>query len=199
MESLEGVEALEGIEAIKGAEGAEAAEVAPALKRTSVPKRAYVLKHPKATGGSNVLKSIKTGDLNPTRANEAAQYLSRILGVRFKSFTKANYRYNLKMLDQAMRETVRRLPPGMHAHHLLPQQLAEKFAERGINVHDPRLMAWMDSSAHAQLHNGSEYNMMWDKFLDGDNITQQEILNKMYEIIKNNGLDWPYGQCPAML
>ena len=34
----------------------------------------------------------------------------------------------------------------MEAHHVIPQQFQKQCAEEGINVHDPRLMAWVEKS-----------------------------------------------------
>jgi hypothetical protein len=76
-------------------------------------------------------------------------------GGGFKSFTESNFRENLARLTG-------QLPEGAHAHHVLPQKLAYKFQDAGLNVHDPRFGAWWERSSH--LKNSAEYLRRWETF-----------------------------------
>ena len=51
-------------------------------------------------------------------------------GIKFKSFTRNNFRDNLGRLTGG-------IPDGMQAHHTLPYAFETEFSRIGINVHDP--------------------------------------------------------------
>ncbi|MFL5345943.1 MAG: hypothetical protein ACJ8AT_14225 [Hyalangium sp.] len=84
----------------------------------------------------------------------------------FKSFTEGNFRENLARLTG-------RMPKEAHAHHVFPQQLAKRFQELGINIHDPRFGAWWDQSSH--LKNAAAYTRKWVKFFDGKPTFEQAL------------------------
>ena len=52
-------------------------------------------------------------------------------GIKFKSFTRNNFRDNLGRLTGG-------IPDGMQAHHTLPYAFETEFSRIGINVHDPK-------------------------------------------------------------
>ena len=74
-----------------------------------------------------------------------------------RSFTKWNFRHNLGQLTGGIQE-------GKEAHHILPQQFEYRFNNCGINIHDPKYGAWLDSYGHHKTH--KEYNNAWQVFFD---------------------------------
>ena len=51
---------------------------------------------------------------------------------------------------------------GQEAHHVFPQKFESQFSEAGINIHDPRNIAFLDKAVH---QSGSyAYNKAWQAF-----------------------------------
>lgn len=78
-------------------------------------------------------------------------------GKGFKPFTEGNFRENLARLTG-------KTPEGAHAHHVFPQEFADKFQKAGINIHDPRFGSWWERTSH--LRKSFEYNSRWRAFLN---------------------------------
>lgn len=86
-------------------------------------------------------------------------------GIKFKSFTRNNFRDNLGRLTGG-------IPDGMQAHHTLPYKFEKKFSDIGINIHDPEYGVWLDSTLHNKL--SQEYNKAWEKFfIDNSSYTAE--------------------------
>ena len=68
-------------------------------------------------------------------------------GIKFKSFTRHNFRDNLGRLTRG-------IPDGMQAHHTLPYAFETRFSRIGINIHDPKYDAWLDSKLHNKCRMG---------------------------------------------
>jgi hypothetical protein len=86
----------------------------------------------------------------------AAYVLMKPPGDGFKSFTEDHFRENLARLTG-------QLPADSHAHHVFPQQFADKFQKAGLNIHDPKFGAWWERSSH--LKKAAAYNERWRRFL----------------------------------
>jgi len=117
-----------------------------------------------------------------------------IEGVKFfgnytSTFTKNNYRYNLKVLTK--------FDPGLNAdaHHIFPRkkELVVIFEKAGINIHNPKYLVWWKkgkglSDSHQKF--AQEYNKEWIKwFKENPFPTKSEILEQGKQIMKkyNNG------------
>ena len=104
-------------------------------------------------------------------------------GRNFKPLTKGNCRENLKELTGIS-------PPGnVHAHHVFPQRLEERFLARGVNIHDPQHLTWWEASGH--LPNAKEYNAKWIPFI-GENPTKAQILEQGKQMMKEHGIGVNY-------
>ncbi len=105
------------------------------------------------------------------KAIEAASYSKYIKhlpeGVKFRSFTKSNFRENL------MRLTGKRVNSSIEAHHVFPQKFKKEFEELGININDPRFGAWWEKTSHRK--NAWKYNQRWIEFFKS-NPSQKEVL-----------------------
>ena len=87
---------------------------------------------------------------------QAAQRLLATARVRnFYPFTKSYYRKNLAILTGINPKTA-------HAHHMFVQKFEAKFAELGINIHDPKYLAWWEKKAH--LAAVRPYQAAWEQF-----------------------------------
>ena len=87
----------------------------------------------------------------------------------FRSWTAANFRYNLQQLTGE-------LGTGQQAHHIFPQKFIDNFSRVGINIHDPKYGAWVESHAHAGW--SYAYNQDWFKFFDQNpNASYSEIID----------------------
>lgn len=97
---------------------------------------------------------------------------------RAKAFTHRNYRKNLIQRTG--------VDPGktVHAHHVFPQAFIDKFAKKGINVHDPKFCTWWEGFSHSR--SAQAYNSKWASYLE-TNPTQTEIFNYGVEIMKEYG------------
>ena len=90
---------------------------------------------------------------------------------QFKPFTKYNYRENLKIHTEKFPSS------NMEAHHVFPQELAEKFLEKGIHIHDPKYLASWEKTPHRI--NARSYNQEWSDFMiDYPNATANQILER---------------------
>ena len=99
-------------------------------------------------------------------------------GVKFKSFTRGNFRDNLGRLTGG-------IPDGKQAHHILPYAFEGKFSDIGINIHDPKYGVWLDSKLHNKLSH--KYNEAWAKFFEANSTyTKEQVIEYatklMYEI-----------------
>jgi hypothetical protein len=104
----------------------------------------------------------------------------------FKSFASWNFRENLQRLTGSSLDDI----VGMEAHHVLPQEFAEKFADAGINIHDPVFGSWVDATAHRGW--SYTYNQQWKEFL-AQKRTREEILNFARDLAKEYKFDVHFG------
>ena len=75
----------------------------------------------------------------------------------------------------------------MHAHHVLPKEYAGKFAEKGINVHNPKYGAWWARHEHLSVHRRG-YNRLWEqKFTE--NPTASQLLRFGRKLAAADGLE----------
>ena len=89
-------------------------------------------------------------------------------GIKFKSFTRGNFRDNLGRLTGA-------IPDGMQAHHTLPCAFEKRFSDIGINIHDPKYGVWLDSKQHNKLSH--KYNAEWEKFFKTNpSYTEEQVM-----------------------
>ena len=73
--------------------------------------------------------------------------------------TKSNYRNNAKKYYNT--DGV-----GQEAHHIFPQKFNDYFTDRGINIHAPQNIKFMQTSGHRA--NSYAYNQMWQSFIDSN-------------------------------
>ena len=89
-------------------------------------------------------------------------------GIKFKSFTRNNFRDNLGRLTGG-------IPNGMQAHHTLPYAFEKRFSDIGINIHDPKYGVWLDSTQHSKL--SQKYNKAWEQFfIDNPSYTAEQVM-----------------------
>ncbi len=89
-------------------------------------------------------------------------------GIKFKSFTRGNFRDNLGRLTGA-------IPDGMQAHHTLPCAFEKRFSDIGIKIHDPKYGVWLDSKQHNKLSH--KYNAEWEKFFKTNpSYTEEQVM-----------------------
>ncbi|MXY91958.1 MAG: DUF2380 domain-containing protein [Caldilineaceae bacterium SB0664_bin_27] len=95
-----------------------------------------------------------------------------------KTFTENNYREGLMRFTGRNSEEVQ----GLEAHHILPQEFRESFERAGVeNIHDPRLLAWVDEESHRMWSH--DYSEAWREFFIGNqNPTAEEILKEAREL-----------------
>lgn len=86
---------------------------------------------------------------------------------RFLKFSARNFGENLARFAGGAVENA-------HAHHVLPQEFASQFLEKGIDVNNPAFGAWWEASSH--LRNAAQYNREWAEFLRNDP-TREAILD----------------------
>jgi len=102
-------------------------------------------------------------------------------------YTKHNFRRNLENRTPK--------PQGMQnpeAHHMLPQEFADRFGEHGVNVHDPRWGAWVEGGGGHQSWSKS-YNAAWKAWLDthaGANI--DDIIVQAQRMAAEYGINWSW-------
>ncbi len=102
-------------------------------------------------------------------------------GIKFKSFTRKNFRENLGRLTGG-------IPDGVQAHHTLPYAFENKFSDIGINIHDPKYGVWLDSTLHNKLSH--KYNEAWGMFFEANSTyTEEQVLEYARKL-----MDEIYGQ-----
>ena len=90
-------------------------------------------------------------------------------GIKFKSFTRKNFRDNLGRLTGGVME-------GKDAHHILPVAFDEYFSKIGIEIHNPKYGVWIDSQQHRKL--SSEYNKKWETFFKNNpTYTEEQVMD----------------------
>lgn len=77
--------------------------------------------------------------------------------------------------------------PDAQAHHGLPWNNREWFAERGLNVNDPKFGAWVKGGGNGRHQSWSKaYDNVWNKFItDNPTATAHEV-EKFYNSIRPN-------------
>ena len=129
---------------------------------------------------------------NVARADCAADVTARGIsteagrtGRNFKPLTKGNCRENLKELTGIS-------PPGnVHAHHVFPQRLEERFLARGVNIHDPQHLTWWEASGH--LPNARGYGAEWRGFMGAyPDATKAQILEQGKQMMKEHKIGVNY-------
>lgn len=104
---------------------------------------------------------------------------------QLKKFTENNYRRNLKALSPQKDYS------SIHAHHVFPQAFKEYFIEKGINIHDPKVMTWWEESTH--LPQAKSYNDAWLDFIKKNpGATKEQVLENGKKIMKNFGKEVNY-------
>ena len=100
-------------------------------------------------------------------------------GVKFKSFTKRNFRDNLKRLT---RETP---DASKHAHHIFPKGV-DGFSNTEINPNDPRYGVWLDADLHLGKGRAIKYNEAWNDFFEKNpNPTTDELFEHARKSMKD--------------
>lgn len=109
--------------------------------------------------------------------------LAKKLG--YEKFTEGNYRDALMKFTGNSKDKVSEL----EAHHILPQEFKKNFEQAGIeNIHDPRLLVWVDSTSHRRWSN--EYSDAWTSFFSHNpKPTKLEILEEARELADEFGYD----------
>lgn len=97
------------------------------------------------------------------------------------SYSASKYRENLKIL------TGMNPPKTTHAHHVFPQKLTNLFKAKGIDVNDPKYLAWWDKAGHQAAHGAGKYNSEWKQFLT-KNPSLEQILAKGKKIMNDYGV-----------
>ena len=102
--------------------------------------------------------------------------------VKYLPFTERNFRSNLKQFSGMSP------PRDMHAHHVFPKERAKEFAERGINVHDPKHGAWWQDSPHWEAHGKHKYNNVWRRLLDKNPpLNKEQLYQEGREMMRRYG------------
>ena len=97
---------------------------------------------------------------------------------KLRTFSRRNFRYNLQILTRTSGK-------GLQTHHVFPIALAERFAQIGINVHDPILGTWVDIS-HQKWSRA--YEIAWTLFFEHiPNPTIEQVLQKAAELSEQFG------------
>lgn len=131
--------------------------------------------------GDKLNFSLSLAAVIPVAGNFATgtRMVGKTTGKAYK-YTVNNFRKNLIRLTS--------FDPGKayQAHHIFPKTFAKRFAQKGINVHDPKYGAWWESKVHNQRW--SEYNKKWNEFLGENNErTFDEIMIKARELAREYG------------
>ena len=90
-------------------------------------------------------------------------------------------RHNLKQL------TGQSPPSSVHAHHVFPKALEDKFISAGLhNIHMPQYGAWWNQAAHSA--NSLAYEQAWRKFLiSNPNAGPVQLLRHARDLAKEYG------------
>lgn len=114
-----------------------------------------------------------TAHIKPDRANP------------YKPFIKKNTRENLKTLTGITPDST------TQAHHVFPQYRKKFFADKDINIHDPKYMTWWKSPDHQK--NAYGYNKEWEKFIQSTpNPTKYQVLDQGRIIMNEYGIKVNY-------
>ena len=111
----------------------------------------------------------------------SADKLARELG--FPVFASHNYRKALQEFTGVSRKAVE----GLEAHHILPQEFEERFLASGIdNIHDPRLLVWVDKTEHKSW--SQDFSVAWNRFFEHNpNPTKSQVLKEAQEMADEVG------------
>jgi hypothetical protein len=156
---------------------------------------------PVATGGGMVVRAVTKADdaIDAVRAvdriDDAADAMKVLDNVddivdaaraadapSLRKLAKGNFRENLRRLTGRSADDI----AGMEAHHVLPQELADEFGSRGVDIHDPQFGSWVETTAHRSW--SSEYNRRWQKFM-GTDPADGDILAFAKELSEEYGFD----------
>jgi hypothetical protein len=84
------------------------------------------------------------------------------------------------------------VPPGFEAHHDLPWEFRQRFAEAKLDVNDPQFGRWAHPDDHSHWHyEDPKFNDVWEDFFYGEPVngmrpeithTKAEVLQKLEEI-----------------
>ncbi len=88
--------------------------------------------------------------------------------IKFRSFTKRNFRENMGRLTGTK-------PEGAHAHHMFPNKYELKFNRAGIDSHNPKYGAWWKASPH--LRDSYAFNKSWGQFFARGAYSPENVLN----------------------
>ena len=73
------------------------------------------------------------------------------------------------------------------AHHGLPWNYREWFAEKGLNVNDPKFGAWVKGGGNGGHQSWSkDYDKVWGKFIEENINATVEQIEKFYNTIRKN-------------
>lgn len=102
-----------------------------------------------------------------------------------QGFTENNYREGLLRLTRRSKADVQ----GLDAHHILPQELEEEFRRAGIeNIHDPRLLVWVDQESHRAWSH--DYSVAWQSFLrENPDSTAEDVLDEAVRLADEFGFE----------
>ncbi len=102
-----------------------------------------------------------------------------------QGFTENNYREGLLRLTGRSKADVQ----GLDAHHILPQELEEEFRRAGIeNIHDPRLLVWVDQESHRAWSH--DYSVAWQSFLrENPDSTAEDVLDEAVRLADEFGFE----------
>jgi hypothetical protein len=136
--------------------------------------------------GSTVSTGIRYVEAKLIQELQNIEHTHELVKTGYKSFTKSNYRENLKILTGIE-------PEGHQAHHVFPQQkdIADFVTKQGINIHDPHYLTWWETISHQK--NAKKYNNAWFEFMRKKrNATKAEILNFGRQLMKDEGINVNY-------
>jgi RHS repeat-associated protein len=131
--------------------------------------------------GAIASKEMGAGARQAQNVQSVVQKLSTsTVPTKFKPFNERNFRENLIRLTG--------IDPGrsVHAHHVFPQQYRERFFEMGVNIDDPKYLAWWGKG---HLPNAKAYNKEWKEFMwDRPEPTMDQILQEGKRLMSEHGI-----------
>ena len=79
----------------------------------------------------------------------------------------------------------------MEAHHVLPQKFSRWFADKGLNIHDPRFCSWVDKASHNKW--SYEYNERWKTYIKNNpNVSAEKVVEYAKSLAKEFGFNINY-------
>jgi len=75
---------------------------------------------------------------------------------------------------------------GWDAHHMFPQALGDRFKKLGIDIHDPRNLAWWNKGIHQSR--SAEYQRAWENFFASGPRTRDETYSFAKELAQKYSL-----------